>query len=291
MDHWLQNKRTRTLLWTLGGVFVVAVGTFMWAYANGSIVSSAQTLSPGVSSTTAVLSGIVTNKVTEKPISGAGVAVQCTNSTSLYSGTNESVKTGTNGSYSLNLITSTTYSVNVKYGPFSVRATKKTIVFTYNITASATGYTAQTVSGASWPKAANGSIVTQNFALQPTGTTGGTGGTGTGTLSGSLYVTANGVRDMACMAVHAGGVCTVNLNLSPSGEHQFTGIGRYSGNQPGPVTISLSLPVGTYQITGGNVVSTVTGGSYNLKLVNGSPLPYTITITSGGTKSVTLDFQ
>ncbi len=193
------------------------------------------------------------------------------------------------------MITSTTYSVNVKYGPFSVRATKKTIVFSYNITASATGYTPQTVSGASWPKAANGSIVTQNFALQPTGgSTGGTGGTGTGTLSGQLWVTANGVRDMACMAVHVGGVCTVNLTISPSGSKQFTGIGRSSATLAGPVTVSESLPAGTYQISGGNVVSTATGGSYNLWKVNGtliSSTPYTFTMPASGTYTITLDFQ
>ena len=289
-------RQTKFLLGILAGMVLFTTGFFIWARLSGALSSSASMGNTGVF---ANLSGKVTNASTGAAISGATVAIVCTNNKTILNiglvGTNRLVTTGSDGMYNLTqanggntvkIKTTTSIPINVPGMPNG-----NTYVYTYTMTVSAAGYQTKTIPNLRWPSYNQGATLpNMNVQLSKTGGTGG-GGTGTGTLSGQLYVTASGKRDMACTAIHAGGVCTVNLTLIPSGSREWTGIGRSSTTQTGPVTISESLTAGTYQVTGGNVRSTVTGGSYNLSKVNGSPLPYSITIASGATKIVTLDFQ
>lgn len=292
MEKKLFPKRTKILFLILGIVAVLAIIFGIWySYKIKSSALGLPFCTISVNGIFANLSGKVTDKGTGKAISGATVAIASTNDQTISGcglhGTKTSVSSGGDGAYNL---TKSNGSHDIKIRseigtPLPGIGTSYKYIYTFTI--SAAGYKTLTASGASWGSeyGQGATLPNKNFELEKGTNT----PAGTSTFKAPLYVTVSGTRSMACMGVVQGGVCTVNLTITPNGSKQWTGVGRSSGNDPGPVSVSEQLSAGTYQITGGNILST-TGASYNLSKVNGSPIPYSFTMPASGTYTAVLDF-
>lgn len=111
------------------------------------------------------LTGQVTDKNTGKPISGATVKFACSNGNKVFSGTNVSVTTDSNGNYSVKLDTRVMARVKFVWG--LAKASKVVLVFKYTATAP----DGAKVEGLSWNDRPDNSILgVQNFQQTGAGT-------------------------------------------------------------------------------------------------------------------------
>lgn len=281
MSHLLQNKKTKVLLWTLLGVAVVAVGVFVYAWATGSLSSSASGLWPPGGGGTgnvgwfASISGQVTDKSTGKPVSGASLVFKCTNAITGFSCKSPTGSSDVNGRYTLN--------DNVKVKTVTTAPVgSNTYTYKYTVTVTA-GSLSGTFPGLSWDVSSQNQPITQNFQLSTTGTPTPTpiGGQGLHGLA------TNGTTSTASIFCKGAGLTECPWTITFDSSPDLGSVPVSIWNSTSNTNWGKALAAGTYKISGASIKNSKTGASLNWN----PGMVIEKVITAGDWKSLNMTFK